>query len=174
MTGKRKWHYQLVHIGIWDMDIPDAPILADIVVNGKPIKAVAQRQSRAGSTSRSRNRRACGRSWSEGRAGTFPAMVLAAHPSRPKPQAYDRQGAFVDTSSISAGAQGRRMRSSPRATDRSDLTPPWSAPWPSPVATYVPSATGGAKLARGGSFIPNQDALRLIRRRRSRSSFGAG
>ena len=26
-TGKRKWHYQLVHHGIWDMDIPCAPIL---------------------------------------------------------------------------------------------------------------------------------------------------
>jgi len=21
MTGQRKWHYQLVHHGIWDMDI---------------------------------------------------------------------------------------------------------------------------------------------------------
>ena len=31
-TGKRKWHYQLVHHGIWDMDIPCAPILADITV----------------------------------------------------------------------------------------------------------------------------------------------
>ena len=41
-TGKRKWHYQLVHHGIWDMDIPCAPILADIVVDGKPIKALAQ------------------------------------------------------------------------------------------------------------------------------------
>lgn len=41
-TGVRKWHYQLVHHGIWDMDIPCAPILADIVVDGKPIKAVAQ------------------------------------------------------------------------------------------------------------------------------------
>jgi len=41
-TGKRKWHFQLIHHGIWDNDIPDAPILADIVVNGKPIKAVAQ------------------------------------------------------------------------------------------------------------------------------------
>jgi quinoprotein glucose dehydrogenase len=41
-TGKRKWHYQLVHHGLWDMDIPDAPILADIVVNGRAIKAVAQ------------------------------------------------------------------------------------------------------------------------------------
>src|SRR6185295_4443843 len=42
MTGRRKWHYQLVHHGIWDMDIPDAPILADITVNGRAIKAVAQ------------------------------------------------------------------------------------------------------------------------------------
>ena len=41
-TGVRKWHFQLVHHGIWDMDIPCAPILADITVNGKTIKAVAQ------------------------------------------------------------------------------------------------------------------------------------
>src|SRR5581483_3941626 len=41
-TGVRKWHYQLVHHGIWDHDIPCAPILADITVNGKMIKAVAQ------------------------------------------------------------------------------------------------------------------------------------
>ena len=41
-TGKRKWHYQLVHHGMWDMDIPCAPILADINVNGRIVKAVAQ------------------------------------------------------------------------------------------------------------------------------------
>jgi quinoprotein glucose dehydrogenase len=41
-TGQRKWHYQLVHHGLWDMDIPCAPILADITVNGRAIKAVAQ------------------------------------------------------------------------------------------------------------------------------------
>ena len=41
-TGKRKWHYQLVHHGIWDMDIPCAPILADITINGRTVKAVAQ------------------------------------------------------------------------------------------------------------------------------------
>src|SRR4249920_1736842 len=41
-TGKRKWHYQLVHHGIWDMDIPCAPILTDITVNGRVVKAVAQ------------------------------------------------------------------------------------------------------------------------------------
>jgi quinoprotein glucose dehydrogenase len=41
-TGKRKWHFQLVHHGIWDYDLPCAPILADITVDGKRIKAVAQ------------------------------------------------------------------------------------------------------------------------------------
>ena len=38
-TGQRKWHYQLVHHGLWDMDIPCAPILADITVNGRTVKA---------------------------------------------------------------------------------------------------------------------------------------
>ena len=41
-TGQRKWHYQLVHHPIWNFDISSAPILADITVNGKSIKAVAQ------------------------------------------------------------------------------------------------------------------------------------
>ena len=41
-TGQRKWHYQIVHHPIWDYDMPAAPLLMDITVDGKPIKAVAQ------------------------------------------------------------------------------------------------------------------------------------
>jgi len=41
-TGERIWHYQLVHHDIWDFDNPAAPILADIVVDGEAIPAVAQ------------------------------------------------------------------------------------------------------------------------------------
>jgi len=41
-TGQRKWFFQIVHHPIWDYDMPAAPLLADIVVDGKPIKAVAQ------------------------------------------------------------------------------------------------------------------------------------
>ena len=40
-TGKRKWHYQVVHHPIWDYDLSSAPILADINVDGRAIKAVA-------------------------------------------------------------------------------------------------------------------------------------
>ena len=41
-TGQRKWYYQLVHHPLWDFDISTAPILADISVNGRAVKAVAQ------------------------------------------------------------------------------------------------------------------------------------
>ncbi len=41
-TGKKVWHFQAVHHGLWDYDFPTAPILLDIVVDGRPIKAVAQ------------------------------------------------------------------------------------------------------------------------------------
>ena len=41
-TGERVWHFQTVHHGLWDYDIASAPNLVDIVVDGKPIKAVAQ------------------------------------------------------------------------------------------------------------------------------------
>jgi quinoprotein glucose dehydrogenase len=41
-TGQRKWHYQLVHHGIWDFDVPCAPMLVDITVNGRTVKALAQ------------------------------------------------------------------------------------------------------------------------------------
>ena len=41
-TGRRKWYYQLVHHPLWDFDISTAPILADINVNGRSIKALAQ------------------------------------------------------------------------------------------------------------------------------------
>jgi len=39
-TGVRKWHYQFVHHPIWNWDMTSAPILADINVNGRAIKAV--------------------------------------------------------------------------------------------------------------------------------------
>ncbi len=41
-TGERIWHFQTVHHGLWDYDVASAPNLVDIVVDGEPIKAVAQ------------------------------------------------------------------------------------------------------------------------------------
>ena len=35
-TGKRVWHYQLVHHGLWDYDLPAPPVLATMRWNGRP------------------------------------------------------------------------------------------------------------------------------------------
>ena len=39
-TGKRKWHYQLIHHEIWDLDNSSAPLLMDVTIGGKPRKVV--------------------------------------------------------------------------------------------------------------------------------------
>ncbi len=41
-TGKRIWHFQTVHHGVWDYDIASAPNLIDINIDGRMVKAVAQ------------------------------------------------------------------------------------------------------------------------------------
>jgi quinoprotein glucose dehydrogenase len=41
-TGKRKWHYQIVHHGLWDYDPASPPNLVTITVDGKRIDAVVQ------------------------------------------------------------------------------------------------------------------------------------
>ena len=41
-TGEKVWHFQFVHHGLWDYDVPAAPNLVDITVDGREIKAVAQ------------------------------------------------------------------------------------------------------------------------------------
>ena len=41
-TGKRAWHFQLTHHDLWDYDPPTAPMLADLTVEGRPVKAVVQ------------------------------------------------------------------------------------------------------------------------------------
>ncbi len=41
-TGERVWHFQTTHHDIWDFDLPCAPVLVDITVEGRDIKAVVQ------------------------------------------------------------------------------------------------------------------------------------
>ena len=41
-TGKRVWHFQAVHHGLWDYDFPSHPTLVDVTVGGRLVKAVAQ------------------------------------------------------------------------------------------------------------------------------------
>ena len=98
-TGQRKWHYQLVHHGIWDMDIPCAPILADITINGQTVKAVAQPTKQAflyvfdrvtGKPIWPIEERPVEQSTVPGE------KTSATQPFPTKPGAYDRHGSSVD------------------------------------------------------------------------------
>jgi quinoprotein glucose dehydrogenase len=40
-TGRRVWHFQIIHHDIWDWEPSSPPILADITVGGKKIKSVS-------------------------------------------------------------------------------------------------------------------------------------
>ncbi len=41
-TGVRKWHFQIVHHGLWDYDNPSPPNLVTIHVDGRSVDAVVQ------------------------------------------------------------------------------------------------------------------------------------
>ncbi len=41
-SGERIWHYQIVRHDVWNYDVPHAPQLLDVTVNGERVPAVAQ------------------------------------------------------------------------------------------------------------------------------------
>ena len=162
-TGKRRWHYQLVHHGIWDFDIPSPPILMDLVVDGKPIKAVAQPTKQAWLYVFDR---ATGQPvWPiEERAveqSTVPGEKTS--PTQPfvtKPPAYDRQGFSLDdlidfTPALKAEATKivARYKVGPL------FTPPVVSRWDGPLGTIMLPSTGGGANWPGGAFDPETKTL---------------
>jgi len=166
-TGKRKWHFQLVHHGIWDHDIPCAPILVDIRRDGKIIKAIAQPTKQAFMYVFDR---VTGQPlWPiEERPvpkGDVPGEYYA--PTQPfpldargRPFNYDSQG-FVENDLIDftpeLRAEGRKVIS------RYQIGPIFTAPVVSkpegPLATLVLAAAGGGTNWPGGSYDPDTNIL---------------
>ena len=98
-TGQRKWHYQLVHHGIWDFDIPCAPILANVTVNGRAVKALAQPTKQAFLYVLDRTTGQPIWPIEERRVATGDVPGEWYAPTQPfvtRPPAYDRQGVQID------------------------------------------------------------------------------
>ena len=149
MTGQRKWHYQFVHHGIWDMDIPAAPILGDITVNGRTIKAVMQptKQSWLYVFDRYNGQPVWPIEERPVPKGEVPGEWYA--PTQPyvtRPAPYDRQGVSLDDLidfTPELKAQGQAIAAKYKLGPL--FTPPVASKWPAPLATLMmPSATGGA------------------------------
>jgi quinoprotein glucose dehydrogenase len=157
-TGVRKWHYQLVHHGLWDMDIPCAPILVDIVVNGKPIKAVAQPTKQANLYVFDRATGVPVWPIEEKPTGKGDVPGEWYSPTQPfpsKPPAYDRQGVTPDDLIDFTPELHRQALELVKQYKLGPIfTPPSVSKKEGPLATLVlPSATGGTNWP-GASYDP--------------------
>ncbi len=157
-TGQRKWHYQLVHHGIWDHDIPCAPILMDLVVDGKPVKVVAQptKQNWLYVFDRATGKPLWPIEERPVEKGDVPGEWYS--PTQPfvtKPPAYERQGVTVDDLldyTPELRAEGMKIASMYKMGPI--FTPPVVSKWEGPRGTLmIPEVTGGANW-QGGSFDP--------------------
>jgi quinoprotein glucose dehydrogenase len=162
-TGKRKWHYQLVHHGMWDMDIPAAPILADITVNGRTIKAVAQptKQSILYVFDRVTGQPVWPIEERPVEKGDVPGEWYSpTQPFPTKPPAYDRNGISVDdlidfTPELKAEALNliKRYKIGPV------FTPPSLSKPEGPIATLTLGTNNGGTNWAGGSYDPESHIL---------------
>ncbi len=162
-TGERVWHYQTVHHDVWDFDLPCAPILIDITVDGRPIKALAQptKQGWLFVLDRETGEPVWPIEERAVPATDVPGDVLApTQPYPTKPPAFDRQGVSLDdlidfTSELKAEAVeiASRYRIGPI------YTPPSVAVDEDMLGTLMtPSATGGPNWP-GGSVDPETGIL---------------
>ena len=154
-TGKRKWHYQLVHHGIWDFDIPCAPILVNITINGRTIKAVAQPSKQA--FLYVFNRETGEPIWPiEERPvakGDVPGEWYApTQPVPTKPPAYDRQGVSIDDLiDFTPALRAEAVKAVERYRIGPIFTPPVVSKLEGPIATLT---SGFATNWPGGSYDP--------------------
>jgi quinoprotein glucose dehydrogenase len=157
-TGKRKWHYQLVHHGIWDMDIPCAPILTDITVNGRNIKALAQptKQGWVYVFDRATGQPVWPIEERPVPKGDVPGEWYSpTQPFPSKPPAFDRQGVSLDDLvDFTPELKAQALEFVSKYKIGPIFTPPVVSKWDGPRATLIlPAATGGANW-QGGSFDP--------------------
>jgi quinoprotein glucose dehydrogenase len=165
-TGRRRWHFQFVHHGIWDYDLPCAPILADITVGGRLIKAVAQptKQGWVYVFDRVTGEPVWPIEERPVERGDVPGEWYS--PTQPfvtKPPAFERQGVSLDdlidfTPDLKAEAAEfvTRYKIGPL------FTPPVVSRWEGPLATLaLPNVTGGANW-QGGSLDPETNILYIF------------
>ena len=162
-TGERLWHFQTVHHGVWDYDLASAPNLVDIVVDGRPIKAVAQVSKTAFTFVFDRITGEPVWPIEERPVAASTVPGERAHPTQPfptKPAPFDRQGVseedLIDfTPEIAAAA----LEIADNFLLGPLFTPPIVRGTDDKLATYViPGAGGGANFP-GASIDPEHGIL---------------
>jgi quinoprotein glucose dehydrogenase len=157
-TGERKWHYQLVHHGMWDMDIPAPPILADITVDGRIVKALAQATKQA--FLYVLNRETGEPIWPieerpVPKGDTPREWYSPTQPFPTRPPAYDGQGLSVDDLiDFTPELRAEAVRLVSRYRLGPIFTPPAVSRPEGPIATLTMGAQAAATNWPGASYDP--------------------
>jgi quinoprotein glucose dehydrogenase len=157
-TGQRKWFYQLVHHPLWDFDISTAPILADINVNGRSIKAVAQptKQGILYVFDRVTGQPVWPFEERPVEKGGVPGEWYApAQPFPTKPPAYSRNGiALDDLIDFTPELHQEAAQVVSKFKIGPIFTPPALSKVEGPLATLTVGTAGGGTNWPGGSYDP--------------------
>lgn len=161
-SGRRVWHYQTVHHDLFDYDNPAAPILADIVVDGKPIKAVVQvtKQSWAYVLDRVTGKPVWPIEERPVPASTVPGEQ--ASPTQPfptRPPAFDRQGITEnDLLDFTPELRAEALAIFKQYVTGPVFTPPSVAGEQTKGTIELPGSVGGADWT-GAAFDPDTGML---------------
>src|ERR1041385_1388692 len=162
-TGQRKWHFQFVHHPVWNYDISSAPILADITVNGQPVKAVAVPSKEAflyvfdritGKPVWPIEERPVPQSTVPGE------KTSATQPFPTKPPAYDGQGSSVnDLIDFTPELRAEALKIASRYKLGPIFTPPVVSKIEGPLGTLAMGISNGGTNWPGGSYDPETHIL---------------
>src|SRR5579872_5887067 len=157
-TGQRKWHFQLVHHPLWDMDISSAPILADINVDGKAIKAVAQptKQGFLYVFDRITGKPVWPIEERPVEVGSVPGEWYSkTQPFPTKPPAYARNGVTPDVLiDFTPAMHDQALTIVSKYKIGPVFTPPVASSTTGPLATLTLGTAGGGTNWPGGSYDP--------------------
>jgi quinoprotein glucose dehydrogenase len=162
-TGTRKWHYQTVHHDLWDWDLACAPILFDMRVDGRTVKAIAQPTKHAFLFVF--NRETGEPIWpiEERPVPQSDVPRERTSPTQPfptKPAPFDRQGITEDDLlDLTPALKAEAIEVASRYKMGPIFTPPVVSSLDGPLATLqLPAEVGGANWP-GGSFDPETNFL---------------
>ena len=162
-TGQRKWHYQLVHHGIWDWDIPCAPMLVDFTLNGRTVKAVAQptKQSILYVFDRATGKPIWPIEEKPVPAGDVPGEKYSpTQPMPTKPPAYGRTGTSIDELiDFTPELRAEAIKVASRYKMGPIFTPPVVSKADGPLGTLVFGCCQGGTGWPGGSYDPETHML---------------
>ena len=157
-TGKRKWSFQVVHHALWDFDLSSAPILADITVNGRAVKAVAMpsKQGFLYVFDRVTGQPVWPMPETPVEQGTVPAEWYApTQPIPSRPAAYTRNGLSTDDLiDFTPALRAEGVKAASVYKLGPIFTPPIVSVAGGPLATLTIGTAAGGTNWPGGSYDP--------------------